>query len=170
MHIKNKLISTTSFKSSQFDPHSHIKSILVPRHKTQLVLIRTPNKSFSTATQRTNQCRSTTLKWSNLRQPSQQPNALHPTLESSEIRSLSLKSRYSWPPTQNGSQFARSYEKQLSFAVRSKTKSISTTHTTTKLISSRQWNEVKFDRPHWNQVISDHPHKNKFKFHPHPKS
>ena len=41
--------------------------------------------------------------------------------------------------------------------------SISTTHTTPKLISFLHWNQVKF-HPHWNQVNVDHPHKNEVNF------
>ena len=46
----------------------------------------------------------------------------------------------------------------------------STTHATTKLISSLHWKKVIFDPPHWNQFNLDHPHKNQVNFPAHPKN
>ena len=44
-------------------------------------------------------------------------------------------------------------------------KSTSTTHTTTRSISSLQWNQVKLDPPHWDQINFDRYSENHVSFH-----
>ena len=127
------------------------------------------DKSFSTATQTPNQCRSTTLRWRHFRQPTGQPSPFNLTRESSQLRSPTLKSSKFGLPTQNTTRFACSHQKQVIFATRSKTKSISTTRITTKSISPLHWNQVIFDPPHWNRVNLDR-HKKQVHFHAHLKN
>ena len=98
-NTKSKLMSTPSLKSINY-PHSNIKSTSMPRHENPVIFDPDArNKSFSTATQEPDQCRSTALKWSHFRQRTQQLNLFHPTLESSKFRSYTLKSSQFGPPT-----------------------------------------------------------------------
>ena len=114
---KNKSISISQLKPSyfrsrkwnhvNFDSHSNIKSISMPRHKNPVNFDPdTENRTFPTATQNPNQCRSTTLKWHHFGQPAREPNIHHPTLEPKKIRSRALKASQFWPCTRNASQFA----------------------------------------------------------------
>ena len=53
-----------------------------------------------------------------------------------------------------------SYWKQVIFGQRPSNKSISTTHATTKPISSLEWNQAKLDPARWDQVNFDDHHRN----------
>ena len=131
----------------------------------------TKNKTFSTASQKPNQCRSTTLKWSHFRKPTHQSNTFHLTLTGIKLSSIPhTEIKWVWTTYSKCKSICMLTLKQEIFAPRSKTKTISTTHPTTKSISSLHWNQVIFDPPHWNQVNLDHPHKKQLNFHAHNKN
>ena len=67
------------------------------------------NESFSAATQKPSQCRSLALKLGHFREPTQQSNQFHPTLELSQVRSPTLKSSQFGPSTQIASPFSCSH-------------------------------------------------------------
>ena len=121
----------------------------------------TKNKTFSTASQKPNQCRSTTLKWSHFRKPTHQSNTFHLTLTGIKLSSIPhTEIKWVWTTYSKCKSICMLTLKQEIFAPRSKTKTISTTHPTTKSISSL----------HWNQVNLDHPHKKQLNFHAHNKN
>ena len=152
--IKTILIWTPSLISisSQFRS-TPISSRYWCPHRTELIFdVDAKNKSFSTATQKPNQCRSTTMKWSHFRQPTQ-PNSFNPTLESSHVRSTHKiqvdlhahtrnkkfspcvkKTSQFGPPTQQTNQFYPCIEIKSSSIPHTEIKSIWTTHTNTKSI------------------------------------
>ena len=127
------------------------------------------NKSFLTATQKQNQCRSTALKWSRFWQTTHY-NQIDLILHWNQVKfdpphwnQVNLDH-----PHQKPSKFSCSSYKQVIFGQHTSDKSISTTHTTTKSISCLHWNQVKFDPPDGYQVYFDH-HKYKVNFRHHTK-
>ena len=150
-HTKTRRILTPSLKSIQlWSPrYSHVDFDASTQKPSYFRSWRWKRVIFDRNT-KTNQWRSTTPKWSHFRQRTQQPNPFHPTLESSQARSLILRSSQFGPPTKMQVKLHASTKSKWFFALRSKTNSISTTHTTTESNWSPHWNQVKFDPPHWN--------------------
>ena len=90
------------------------------------------NKSFSTATQKPNQCRSTILKWSHFRQPTH--NRIHFILHWNQVK------------------FDPNTEIKTIWTTHTKYKSTCVLTLTTSDFRPAFKNQVNFDRPHNNQI------------------